>query len=113
MDPGAPKVHILYNGSTHYDALVRLESTLGWEPAWPQTGRPRYFKETTAARPVAASGPSPREIQEQNLIGDSLFGVETGDSLRERVIDVAGRGLSQFRPVCVVVFTCERGKRAC
>ncbi|CAJ1386816.1 unnamed protein product, partial [Effrenium voratum] len=90
VDPGAPKVHILYNGSTHYDALVRLESTLGWEPAWPQTGRPRYFKETTAARPVAASGPSPREIQEQNLIGDSLFGVETGDSLRERVIDVAG-----------------------
>ncbi|CAJ1354797.1 unnamed protein product, partial [Effrenium voratum] len=54
VDPGAPKVHILYNGSTHYDALVRLESTLGWEPAWPQTGRPRYFKETTAARPVAA-----------------------------------------------------------
>ncbi|CAJ1456522.1 unnamed protein product, partial [Effrenium voratum] len=90
VDPGAPKVHILYNGSTHYDALVRLESTLGWEPAWPQTGRPRYFKETTAARPVAANGPSPREIQEQNLIGDSLFGVETGDSLRERVIDVAG-----------------------
>ena len=49
-------VHILYNGSDHYDALEPLSNFVGMTPAWPQPTPALYWCPAAEAR--IAAGPS-------------------------------------------------------